>query len=433
MSDLLFFSRGRTFKEKPTRLPSGYTANLYRALKKIDPLILRFGPRQWRANKSDWLIRNQDLSTAASLLQNTESTLLKHYTAGSESRAIEEMGGFFEQLSLLRKGDVEPLEGLDSGVGGCCNYGHAKPAEVNPPIQPNCQQPEGCLFCEHYFLHADETDTRKLISFRYCIGQMSHLSASSDHFELTFHPVLTRIEEILNLIRGLGEREDKMIDSIITEVETEERLSPYWADKLQMLMELGATKLMKNNIAYEPMVDALYSAIAPDTFSGSSAPPHDFVVSRTHDGKIASLYSDNIWNWSAYEHRKNSALLVFDSWIEGEPTQQQRSIVKQLKWIMFTLIWFRKSPLGAESLKQRLLILRKIASYTNSNDLTIQDFFGNAQILAVFVKDKSATRVSLLPPLLKDLIQIGKQHIGFRILGGVTIETALKFKVQIFG
>jgi integrase len=237
--DLLFFSRGRTFKEKPARLPNSFTTNFTRTLRGIDPLIPNFGPRQWRANKSDWLVRNYDHTTAASILQNKESTLLKHYAAGSESKAIEEMGSFFEQLSILKRKDKSPSKFLDTGVGGCSNYGHAQPAELNTPIQPNCQQPEGCLFCQHYFLHSDETDARKLISCRYCIYQTAQLSASPDHFDSIFAPVLIRIEQILGEIKKLGKSEAGMIDRVITEVEEDENLSPYWENKLQMLLELG--------------------------------------------------------------------------------------------------------------------------------------------------------------------------------------------------
>ncbi|MEW8052017.1 MAG: hypothetical protein AB2784_08290 [Candidatus Thiodiazotropha endolucinida] len=237
--DLLFFSRGRTFIGKPTRLPDSLTTNFSRVLRNIDPLIPNFGARQWRANKSDWLLRNHDPGTTATLLQNKEQTVLKHYSAGSESRATEEMGKYFEHLSLLRNGECEPSGTIDSAIGKCSRFGEAEATEVDPPVPPNCYQPEGCLFCKRYLLHADEIDARKLVSFRYCISQTAHLSACSDHFESIFGPVKYRINVILDLIKNSGKKEADMINRIISEVEEDELLSPYWADKLCMLIELG--------------------------------------------------------------------------------------------------------------------------------------------------------------------------------------------------
>ena len=31
---------------------------------------------------------------------------------------------------------------------------------------PNCQQFEHCLFCQHYAIHADDEDVRKLLSLK---------------------------------------------------------------------------------------------------------------------------------------------------------------------------------------------------------------------------------------------------------------------------
>ncbi|MCU7868304.1 MAG: hypothetical protein KZQ98_07185 [Candidatus Thiodiazotropha sp. (ex Lucinoma borealis)] len=237
--NLLFFSRERSFNEKPKKLPLSHTSNFTRIIRRIDPDIPNFGPRQWRANKADWLIRNEDPSTTAAILQNKESTVLKHYAAGSETRAVEEFGGFFEQLTILRNNEPSAASFTPIGVGACNNYGDACPTETSPPVKPDCRQPEGCLFCGHYFIHADETDVRKLVSCRYCIIRTAHLSASPEHFDAVFGSVLERIEKILDLIKDMSKEESKMIDQVITDVECNENLAPYWSEKLLMLIELG--------------------------------------------------------------------------------------------------------------------------------------------------------------------------------------------------
>ncbi len=35
---------------------------------------------------------------------------------------------------------------------------------------PNCQQFEHCLFCQHYAVHADDEDVRKLLSLKSLLG-----------------------------------------------------------------------------------------------------------------------------------------------------------------------------------------------------------------------------------------------------------------------
>ncbi|MEW8053621.1 MAG: hypothetical protein AB2809_25005 [Candidatus Thiodiazotropha sp.] len=237
--DLLFFSRERSFNEKPKKLPLSHTSNFTRILRRIDPDIPNFGPRQWRANKADWLIRNEDPSTTAAILQNKESTVLMHYAAGSEYQAVDEIGDFFDQLTILRKNEPSATSFIPNGLGACSNYGDACSTENLPPVKPDCYKPEGCLFCEHYFVHADETDVWKLVSCRYCISRTAHLAASLEHFDVMFGSVLERIEKILGLIKDMGEEESKMIDQIITDVEYNESLAPYWSEKLQMLIELG--------------------------------------------------------------------------------------------------------------------------------------------------------------------------------------------------
>ncbi|MEW8089608.1 MAG: hypothetical protein AB2784_08285 [Candidatus Thiodiazotropha endolucinida] len=175
---------------------------------------------------------------------------------------------------------------------------------------------------------------------------------------------------------------------------------------------------------YEPKIDTHFQAIAPDTFTGipGTSPSDDFVVSRKHNGEIASLFKDNTWDWSAYDHTSNSSLLIFDSWIDGTPNQQQCEIIKELKFIMFAIIWFRRETLGAKSLQQRALILREIAKFVDSNNLTLQYFFSEANILADFLKDHYATRVSHLPPLMKDLMKLGNNVVGIKVLGRATLK-----------
>ncbi len=187
---------------------------------------------------------------------------------------------------------------------------------------------------------------------------------------------------------------------------------------------------MINPVIYEPKINTHFNAIAPDTFTGipGTLPSDDFVVSRKHNGEIASLFRDNTWDWSAYDHTNSSSFLIFDSWIDGIPNQKQQYIVNQLKLVMFAIIWFRRESLGTRSLQQRVLILREIARFVDSNNLVFQNFFCDANILTSFLKDHYSTRVSHLPPLMKDLMKLGHKTVGIKVLERSTLKQLSSLK-----
>ena len=151
-----------------SRLSTKFLTTIMKSLKRIEPSLPMIMSKQWRAGKSDWLLRNTDPSTAAIVLQNTEETILRAYAEGSSTTHFEEMGTFLEvmQNTVLKPGDN--VDTKESAVGGCVNY--ENPHQITETaVGSDCHTPEGCLFCDKYRVHADEKDVRKLISCRYCL------------------------------------------------------------------------------------------------------------------------------------------------------------------------------------------------------------------------------------------------------------------------
>ncbi len=209
-------------------------SNFFESLRRIDPGVPDIKSKQWRAAKSDWLLRKTDPSTTAAVLQNSEATVLASYAAGSPTTHSEELNAFFDRLqsAVLERGIVVH-EGVANAVGVCASFGH--PTQVlAAPITPDCKAPEGCLFCDKFKVHADEKDTRKLISCRYCIQQTAHMAVSEEHFQLLFGPLLRRIFALLDAIDA---REPGLVARIEQEVQ-EGELDPYWSHKLEMLIDL---------------------------------------------------------------------------------------------------------------------------------------------------------------------------------------------------
>lgn len=232
----LFFTLGERGLGVPKQLKSGTLNGIYLTLRRIDPNLQMIQSREWRAAKSNWLVRNTDVATAALVLQNTEKTVLSSYITGSESSHWEEMSSFLHSMSnvvLSTKNDQNHL--LQGATGHCSSFGNPLTLNNDDLVnKPNCIDPEGCLFCDKYRIHVDETDIRKLLSCRYCIEKTAHLIGSLEEQLATLQPILSRIDLILDKLKEYNEQ---LVTKILSEVE-EGELDDYWARKLEMFMEL---------------------------------------------------------------------------------------------------------------------------------------------------------------------------------------------------
>jgi integrase len=234
----LFFQRGCKRTSEPTQIKA-LINHTYKTLKKIYPPLKPISSRKWRAAKSDWLIRNTDPATTALILQNTERTVLASYIAGSEQSQIEEVSNFLNEVSrTVVSKDTKISGGMNQSLGTCEDFGKPLKIDSYNNIVVNCKNTDGCLFCEKFKVHADENDTRKLISCRYCIQQTAHLSPALQHQE-TMSIVIERINSILDEI---SKRDRKLVELITEEVEKFGELDPFWARKFEMLSDLDLIK-----------------------------------------------------------------------------------------------------------------------------------------------------------------------------------------------
>lgn len=233
--DLLFFTSGLNKGDKPHKMGASVLTEFYRTLKSIDPDISTLLSKKMRAAKSDWLVKNTDIATAAKILNNTERTILKSYAAGSETTHIEEMSAFLNSVAdvVLAK-DAAVDHGVDLPVGICASFGDPHQVAKDIPSQPDCRSPEGCLFCDKFKIHADERDTRKLLSCQYCLQETAHMVSSEEQYSTLFVPIFNRIQQLLSEI---GQRDLAMVERVQQEV-SEGELDPFWVSKLEMLINL---------------------------------------------------------------------------------------------------------------------------------------------------------------------------------------------------
>ncbi len=238
--DYLFLSFGHEVVPSTVKQPDhrGYFNGLYDKMRIYYSDIPTLSARKFRALKSDYLLTNHDVSTTALLLQNSERTVKKSYSFGLVSKTNSEMSGFFETVSDKIKYSRNKKENNIS-IGSCNDHGSPIPDDINIVVNPDCKQPEGCLFCTNYYLHADETDIRKLISCKYVINISSHNSNDIEHFNSLFGEIIFRIDEIIKYMKSTSLNITKTIGIITREVEDEGILDEYWDAKLSMLINLG--------------------------------------------------------------------------------------------------------------------------------------------------------------------------------------------------
>ena len=211
------------------------SAKIKNLLGKIGYCSKLITPREWRNLKSEWLITNADPYVASKLLQNTEDTISKHYSSGSFTHQTEELGNYLEQLSKAKYiTDKNYLQ--STSVGGCSQPNTPIQLSENTLIKPNCKQPEGCLFCLNYLIHADKKDLHKILSCKYSIEHTQHLSKTIDQWHLIYDPVISRIDEIVSQIERIN---PILVEQVKTQVYIEQNLDSYWLHKLSMLYQIG--------------------------------------------------------------------------------------------------------------------------------------------------------------------------------------------------
>lgn len=101
---------------------------------------------------------------------------------------------------------------------------------------------------------------------------------------------------------------------------------------------MGAIQLFENY--YESSLSAPDSILI-DTFDINEI-RQDFIISRDKDGKILSLYKDNVWNLKTYvSNPSQHGIIDFENRIES-------SNISDVKKLMFLLIVFGSGRNGSQ-------------------------------------------------------------------------------------
>jgi hypothetical protein len=238
----LFFSFGLRNSTPPVRIGESELDNHYRnLLHVIDPKLPRMGSRALRASVDDYYLRFHDGVIAAAVMGHTFETEITKYARGSAKDQYNEVTTFMASVAeSARRQRVMPLnkvspdtKPLEEG-GRCISFGQPEALAADVPAEPDCKDAQGCMFCIHRVLIAGEEDARKVASAAYVLEQ---LILGPKHEEV-LRPIICKCDEDLEKIAAFPNCHT-IVERVRKDVYENENLTPFWADKYQLFLELG--------------------------------------------------------------------------------------------------------------------------------------------------------------------------------------------------
>jgi hypothetical protein len=237
----LFLTLGHHNSGKPSQIRDASLEKPYNALLRLDPHLPHMGSRKIRATVADYYQRQHDAFVTAKILQNSPETVLRNYSAGSPVEHRIEMSLFLEKVGEMSSKQRIEIDGtslangrpLEEG-GRCLDYGHPEAMDDGLPIAPDCKQGQGCLFCRHRVLIADEEDARKVASAAFVMEQV----IVGPLHEAELRPLIQKCDDDLNKIAAFPGCQE-MVTRVKLDVFERGNLTPFFADKFQLFLELG--------------------------------------------------------------------------------------------------------------------------------------------------------------------------------------------------
>ncbi|MDN5649883.1 MAG: hypothetical protein L0G93_16335 [Acinetobacter sp.] len=222
---------------------------------RIFPRMIWITPQQWRKHKSSQTVEFSagDLLLEAEVMGHSLDTARNNYARTSFKDAAQQISQFFNELREVAVAQTRTIERIvvqtiDTAIEtqalpvGACAAIHPQPEKAigftEQAPTPNCQQFEHCLFCQHYAVHADDTDVRKLLSLKSLLGYVKQKATDFIKWEQQFGVVLHRIDEVLTELSNAYVDLRERIIVIQDEVESGD-MDAYWLNHFELLIDLG--------------------------------------------------------------------------------------------------------------------------------------------------------------------------------------------------
>ena len=250
--DFIFLQHNEMLKFVP--IGHNKLQNIKRFLKRIFPKLIWITPQQWRKHASSQYVElsDGDLLLEAEKMGHALDTARKNYSRISFKDAGQQISQFFNELrevavAKTRTMDRIAVQTIDMTTDtqvlpvGVCATANPQPEKAlgfteRAPM-PNCQQFEHCLFCQHYAIHADDEDVRKLLSLKSLLGYVKQKATDLLKWESQFGVILHRIDEVIAELSNTYQALQDRIFSIQDEVESGD-LDSYWLNHFELLIDL---------------------------------------------------------------------------------------------------------------------------------------------------------------------------------------------------
>jgi len=190
----------------------------------------------------------------------------------------------------------------------------------------------------------------------------------------------------------------------------------------------------ENFTVFEAKLTAPPDVRLPDDYSGKYgvAPPDDYVMTYDRAGKPLSSYGDTTWDFSAYQKNRVSAFLNFHNWTDDELSLSHQAIIKDMKWLIFVMIYLSPNGHAVTTLNKRLGMLKHMARFCHFNAITPVDLLGDSIRFVKFIELLKETHViQEVSGLVNDLYTIGQKKTGIKLLTGISRQELCKLASDI--
>jgi hypothetical protein len=241
--EYLFFNYedGPNSYNLPSRINSAITNNFHCRLEGtfISKGTEVLNSSKLRVFKSDTLDQiGEDITTTSKLLQHSDiKTTAANYAGGNKQRQEEEFANYWEAIDTIISTDKDSSVKIPSG--SCSDYGKPIPIVVDTPIEPSCELPQGCLFCEKYLAHAEKEDIYKLMSVQYFLETILEQFPDLEHAVSLYGDLLDRIKDILTHMEAINKSIAEVVKKARAQVFDHHDIHQFWDLKLQRLDRLG--------------------------------------------------------------------------------------------------------------------------------------------------------------------------------------------------
>lgn len=170
---------------------------------------------------------------------------------------------------------------------------------------------------------------------------------------------------------------------------------------------------------FEARISLPPGAVAPDAYDPSRGriPPDGFVVSRYKDGSPASCYGDLAWNRTPYDPDGRTRFLHFTYWEDGALTPQRDQLTREVRWVMFLLMYLRTGgPLSNSTIDGYLVALRRLAALCEVRGISLQKALADPGLM-IGCGDDAAHLARNIGTVLTFLRSLGPEQVGFEVAG----------------